>query len=307
MGTYLAEAFRAEGADVHLIGRNGPDARWGDPEALRQVIDGADLLVNLAGKSVNCRYDAANRAEILRSRVETTTELADAIAASSAPPRLWLNASTATIYRHAEDRPMTESDGEVGEGFSVEVARAWEAAFFAAELPQTRRVALRLAIVLGDGSALVPLIRLARFGLGGPQLDGRWPASRAKSAAGTYHRFRARWGRQRFSWVHLADVLGVIRFLDGHEELDGVVNVSAPHPVDNRVLMSALRRALGVPVGIPAFRWMLEVGAALIRTETELLLKSRWVVPERLTAAGYRFEYPELEPALRQIVVSRRG
>lgn len=306
MGAYLAEAFRAEGADVRLIGRNGPDASWGEPDALRRVIDGADLLVNLAGKSVNCRYDDTNRAEILRSRVETTTELAQAIAASSAPPPLWLNASTATIYRHAEDRPMTEADGEVGEGFSVEVARAWEAAFFAAELPQTRRVALRIAIVLGDGSALVPLIRLARFGLGGPQLDGRWPATRARLAAGTYHRFRARWGRQRFSWVHLADVLGVIRFLDEHEEIDGVVNVSAPNPVDNRVLMATLRQVLGMPFGIPAFRWMLEVGSALIRTETELLLKSRWVVPERLTAAGYRFQYPELEPALRQIIASRR-
>lgn len=305
IGRYLAEHYRASGATVLLVGRDGPDARWGDAEALRRAVTGADVLINLAGKSVNCRYGDANRAEIFRSRLETTRALREAVAASDAPPPVWFNASTATIYRHAEDRPMTESTGELGAGFSVNVARAWEAEFFEGELPGTRRVALRMAIVLGDGSALRPLIRLTHSGLGGPQLDGRWFATTARRNAGTFHEFRARSGRQRFSWVHIADVLGSIEFLRAHPELDGAVNIAAPNPSDNRTLMAALRRVLRVPAGLPAFRWMLELGTAVLRTETELVLKSRWVVPERLLAAGYEFAFPDLEPALRDIVAGR--
>ncbi len=301
IGKYLTDAFRAEGASVSLIGRHGPDAAWGDTAAINALIDGADVVINLAGKSVNCRYTAANRAEILRSRVDTTEALGAAIAAAKNPPALWINSSTATIYRHAEDRPQTERSGELGTGFSVSIAKAWEKAFFALELPKTRRVALRMAIVLGDGSVMPPLRRLARFGLGGAQLDGRWFSTPARRAAGTFHEFRARGGRQRFSWVHIADVLGVIRFVRDHKEIDGVVNVSSPTPTDSRGFMATLRQVLGVPFGIPTPRFVLEIGSFLIRTETELVLKSRWVVPETLEKAGYEFEFPELEPALRQI------
>jgi NAD dependent epimerase/dehydratase family enzyme len=306
IGTYLARTFRAEGSTVSIIGRTGPDAAWGDTAAITALLDGADLLINMAGKSVNCRYGPANRAEIMRSRIATTRELSDAIAACATPPVLWINSSTATIYRHAEDRPMTESTGELGTGFSVGIAKAWEAELLAADLPGTRRVALRMAIVLGDGSALLPLIRLARFGLGGPQLDGRWFRTKARVAAGTFHESRARWGRQRFSWIHIADVLGIIRFVRERADLDGVINASAPHPTDNVTMMRTLRKVLGVPFGLPAPRFVLEIGSALIRTETELVLKSRWVTPERLLAAGYEFQYPQLEPALRDIVESRR-
>ncbi|TXN32039.1 epimerase [Lacisediminihabitans profunda] len=302
IGRYLADAFRAEGARVSTVGRSGADAEWGDTAAIARLLDGADLLVNLAGKSVNCRYTPANRVEILRSRVDTTRELASAIRACATPPPLWINSSTATIYRHADDRPMTESTGELGKGFSVSVAKAWEEAFFAEDLPGTRRVALRMAIVLGDGSALVPLRRLARLGLGGPQLDGPWFSTPARLAAGTYHAFRTPNGRQRFSWIHIADVLGIIRFVREHEDIDGVVNASSPNPTDNVGFMARLRDVLGVPFGLAAPRWMLEVGSALIRTETELVLKSRWVVPERLEAAGYTFEHPVLDRALRDIV-----
>ncbi len=305
IGQYLAEAFRADGADVALIGRTGPDAAWGDTAAITRLIDGADLLVNLAGKSVNCRYGPANRAEILRSRVETTRELGDAVAACAHPPTLWVNASTATIYRHAEDRPMTESTGELGSGFSVGIAKAWEREFFAVETSGTRKVALRMAIVLGDGSALLPLIRLARFGLGGPQLDGRWFSTRARRAAGTFHEFRARGGRQKFSWIHIRDVFDIVRFVQRRADLDGILNASAPNPTDNRTFMTTLRHVLGVRIALPAYRWMLELGSLAIRTETELVLKSRWVVPERLIDAGYEFAYPELEPALREIVAER--
>ncbi|WP_209561465.1 epimerase [Frigoribacterium sp. PvP032] len=306
IGQHLAAAWRARGIRVSEIGRSGPDARWGDTAAITRLLDGADLLVNLAGKSVNCRYGPANRAEIMRSRVETTRELREAVLACAAPPRLWLNSSTATIYRHAEDRPMTESTGELGKGFSVDVATSWEREFFAGELPGTRRVALRMAIVLGDGSALVPLMNLARAGLGGPQLDGPWPATRARLAAGTHHHQGAEGGRQKFSWIHVDDVLGSIEWLREHDEVDGVVNLSAPNPSDNRTMMGIVRRAVGMPVGLPATRWMLELGTAVLRTETELVLKSRWVVPERLVEGGYTFVHPHLDETVKQIVAERR-
>ena len=317
MGRHFAEHFRAGGAEVVTIGRSAPvrsgqsavrwgqtTVRWGQTAAMTDMLEDSDLLVNLAGKSVNCRYSAANRAEILRSRVDTTHELAEAIRACETPPALWVNSSTATIYRHAEDRPMTESTGALGEGFSVEVAKAWESAFFAGELPGTRRVALRSAIVLGRGGALTPMLRLARFGLGGPQLDGHWMSTKARRAAGTFHDFRARGGRQKFSWIHIDDVLGIIEFLIREDDLDGVFNAASPNPTDNRTLMRTIRKVLGIPAGLPAVRWITELGAIGIRTETELILKSRWVVPERLSAARFTFEYPDLEQALRQIVNS---
>jgi NAD dependent epimerase/dehydratase family enzyme len=304
IGRFLAAAFIVDGATVSFIGRSGADARWGDTARIAAILDGADLLVNLAGKSVNCRYNEANRAEILRSRVETTRELGEAIRSCERPPALWVNSSTATIYRHAEDRPMTEADGEIGAGFSVDVATAWEREFFAGELPGTRRVAMRMAIVLGNGGALIPMLRLARFGLGGPQLDGHWFATAARRAAGTFHEFRARGGRQRFSWIHIADVLGIIQFLRGRPDISGIVNASSPNPSDNRTVMRTLRTVLGAPIGLPAPRWMLELGSIAIRTETELVLKSRWVIPERLEQLGYSFAYPELESAIREIVGS---
>jgi hypothetical protein len=307
MGRRLVAERRRAGEDVRTIGRADSDAVWGDTAAITALVDGADLVVNLAGRSVNCRYTAANRAEIVRSRVETTDELARAIAAASSPPPLWLNSSTATIYRHADDRPQTEVEGELGEGFSVEVAKAWERAFFEPDLPGVRRVALRTAIVLGRGSVMIPLTRLTRLGLGGAQLDGRWPGTRARIAAGVHHRFRptSSGGRQRFSWIHLDDVLAAIGFLREHEELDGVVNLSAPGVSENRTLMRELRRALHVPVGLPAPRWMLELGTFAIRTETELVLKSRWVEPQRLTDAGFVFRHTDLGTTIRGIL--RRG
>ena len=200
----------------------------------------------------------------------------------------------------AEDRPMTESTGEVGSGFSVEVAKAWEKALFADELPATRRVALRSTIVLGHGGVLGPVRDLARFGLGGSQYDGRWPVSAARRAAGTGHLPGARRGRQRFSWVHIEDVARIIDFLERNPALEGPVNAASPHPVDNVEFMATVRRALGARIGVPMPRWMLELGAIGMRTETELILKSRWVLPEMLTEAGFEFRYPFLEDAIRE-------
>ena len=299
MGSYLAGRYREHGREVVTIGRSGADLRWGEP-GIATAVDGAAMVVGLAGKSVNCRYTPANRAEIFRSRLETTAELSAAIAAAAAPPPLWVNSSTATVYRHAEDRPMTEAHGDIGSGFSVEVAKAWERALFADRLPGTRRIALRSAIVLGHGGVLGPIARLARLGLGGAQHDGRWPVSRARVAAGTAHYFGARRGGQRFSWVHVEDVARILDFVERTPSLEGPVNASSPNPVDNRTLMATVREVLGARIGPPMPRWMLELGAIGIRTETELVLKSRWVLPERLSLAGFEFSYAELEPALRE-------
>ncbi|MGY6499152.1 MAG: epimerase [Microcella sp.] len=301
VGRELVESYRQQGRDVTLIGRSGP-VPWNDPAAIATAVDGAAVLVNLAGRSVNCRYGPANREEILRSRVDTTRALSEAVARADQPPALWINASTATIYRHAMDRPQTESTGELGTGFSVSIARAWEDAFFAGELPNTRRVALRMAIVLGDGSALRPLAMLTRVGLGGAQHDGRWPITRARRAAGTAHEQGSSGGDQRFSWVHLDDVVRVHHWLESTPEVDGPLNVASPRPETNRELMAHLRRILRRPFGMPMRRWMLELGSFVIRTETELVLKSRWVVPERLEAAGFTFEHPDLDEALASIL-----
>jgi len=298
IGQDLARRWRAAGREVVTISRHGADLHWDDQAGIDAAVDGADLVVGLAGKSVNCRYTAANRAEISRSREQTTAALHTAVERAAAPPRLWVNSSTATIYRHAEDRPQTESAGELGTGFSVDVAKAWERALFLGDLPGTRRVALRTAIVLGDGGVLGTLRTLARLGLGGTQYDGRWPVGRARRAAGTGHRFGARGGRQRFSWVHLDDLAAIIAFLEEHPELEGPVNAVAPHASDNRTLMASIRRALGVPFGLPQPRWMLELGAIGIRTETELILKSRWVAPGKLLDAGYTFTHPDLDEAI---------
>lgn len=306
MGRHLTRRYRAAGREVVTISRSGADLDWSDPDGIAAAVDGAMLVVGLAGKSVNCRYTRANRDEIFRSRLETTAALGRAIALAAAPPPLWVNSSTATIYRHAEDRPMTEAGGELGTGFSVEVAKAWERELFARELPGTRRVALRSAIVLGGGDdasgagVLGPLRSLAVLGLGGAQHDGPWPVTRARRAAGTAHLQGASRGRQRFSWVHVEDVARIIDFLEQTPGLEGPINAAAPNPSDNATFMRIVRETLGARFGPPMPRWMLELGAIGIRTETELILKSRWVLPGRLEAAGFAFAHPELRGAIEE-------
>ncbi|PWD49931.1 NAD-dependent epimerase [Serinibacter arcticus] len=306
IGQHLVRRYRRAGREVVTVGRSGADVSWDDDAGIARAVDGAAIVVGLAGKSVGCRYNAANRAEIFRSRLETTAALSRAIAAAAVPPPVWVNSSTATIYRHAEDRPQTESDGELGEGFSVAVAKAWEEALDADDLPGTRRVALRAAIVLGRGGALGPIRGLARTGLGGSNWDGRWPITRARRAAGTAHEFRARRGTQRFSWIHVEDLARVIDLIETTPSLEGPVNASTPNPEDNRTFMALVRRSLGVRIGPPLPRWVLEIGAMMIRTETELVLKSRWVLPEKLVAAGFTFDHPTLEGALRDVLAPRQ-
>jgi uncharacterized protein (TIGR01777 family) len=288
LGEALGRRYLAEGYDVTTISRHAP--AWQGSKFLpwdgktlggwAQALEGADLLVNLAGKSVDCRYNERNRKDILSSRVDSTRVLGEAIEDAKLPPKVWFNSSTATIYRHAEDRPMDEATGEIGSGFSVEVATQWEEAFWASNTPKTRKTALRTALVLGKGAGVLsPLYRLARLGLGGTQGSGR----------------------QMFSWVHEEDFFRILRFME-EKTMEGTVNCTAPGPVMNREWMAALRKALKVPFGLPAPRFLLELGTFLLRTESELVLKSRWVIPTRLLQAGFKFKYPTLPEALADLV-----
>ena len=289
IGRYFRARFEKDGWTVRTIGRRGskgaPSAAWGDDDVrLARVLDGAELLVNLAGRSVSCRYNDRNKAAILESRVSTTAALGRAIALCRQPPSTWLNASTGTIYRNAVDRPQSEGDGEPGTGFSVDVARAWEAELDAAVTPGTRKIPLRIAIVLGrGGGALRPFANLARLGLGG----------------------RMGPGTQKFSWIHVEDLYRCVRFLHARKDITGPVNVASPDVVTNRELMRMVRRAYGARFGIPTPAWLLRLGAVLIRTETELVLKSRWVQPEKLLDAGFVYSQPELGRALQQIAKAR--
>jgi uncharacterized protein (TIGR01777 family) len=239
-------------------------------------IDGCDLVINLAGRSVNCRYTRRNRQEILDSRVNATKAIGQAIREATMPPKLWINAASATIYRHARDRPQDEYTGEEGSGFSVQVCQSWERAFFEQRTPFTRKVALRTAITLGEGGVLVPYRRLINWGLGGRQGSGK----------------------QMYSWVHIEDIGRAIEWFLDHPELEGVYNIAAPGPVTNACFMATLRKLMGRRFGLPAPTWLLNAGAALIGTETELVLKSRWVLPTKLENTGFRFRYPLIEEAL---------
>ena len=303
VGRAVVQALAEDGYAVRQIGRTAP-VQWHDAAALARAVDGADVVINLAGKSVNCRYTDRNRAGILNSRVETTRALREAIATAERPPRVWMNASTATIYRHSTDRPNAESDGEIGSGFSVDVATSWERELFAGSLPDTRRVALRMAIVIGDGPATRMLLNLARWGLGGTQFDGWCPPHHRYRGIGDQPTgpARAPWyrtrGRQRFSWVRIDDVVAAVRFIRDDPRMSGPVNVASPHPSDNRTLMRTLRSVVGAPVGLPAQRWMLEAAMWVLRTEPELVLKSRWVVPQALSDAGFTFGHTDLRAAL---------
>ncbi|MDP4132140.1 MAG: TIGR01777 family oxidoreductase [Bacteroidota bacterium] len=281
IGKNLKEEFKKMGCEVFVISRRTGDVQWSNIQKIAGILENADMVINMAGKSVDCRYNAKNKAEILRSRTETTRMLGEAIEKCKNPPALWINSSTATIYRHAEDRPMTEEQGEIGKGFSVDVATHWEKAFFAFHLKQTRQVALRMAIVLGkSGGVIKPFLNLVRFGLGGRQGNGK----------------------QMFSWIHIADVFNITLFVLEHKELSGVYNCSAPNPVSNEILMKTVREKTNTKFGLPSPAWLLKIGAVMIKTETELILKSRWVVPEKLLKAGYIFRYPFLDGALEDIL-----
>lgn len=288
----LAPWFGGRGREIVVLSRGDgvvPGARfvWWDGEALGdwvRELDGADVLINLAGRSVDCRYTTRNRAEIMNSRVLSTRVLGEAVKRCAKPPRVWMNSSTATIYKHRFDVANDEETGEIGataeakDAFSVEVARAWEEEFARVEVPGTRRVVLRAAMVFGSepGGVYSVMRRLVRLGLGGKMGDGR----------------------QFVSWIHANDFCRAIEWLLDHDSDEGVYNICAPNPIPNSEMMSAFRGVCKRLVGLPAARWMLEIGAFFMRTETELIIKSRRVVPGRLLAEGFAFEFPDMKLAL---------
>lgn len=289
LGRHLAAHFRELGYQVVSISRTGAgDVRWNarTPGPWVQELEGADLLVNLAGRSVDCRYTEANRRIILASRTDSTRVLGTAVAACVRPPKVWLNASTATIYPNTQGAAPanTETSATPGTSFSEEVGLAWEAAFAACPAPATRKVALRTAIVLGgDGGAFPVMARLARLGLCSPQATGQ----------------------QWISWLHIQDFCRAVAFLAQTADLSGPVNLCAPHPLRNWEFNALLARALRPPLRLPQPRWLLEIGALVLRTETELILKSRKVYPERLLAAGFQFEYERCEAAVNELLAKQ--
>ena len=295
LGGALAKHFRALGWDVIVLTRK-PKSRTDGVRELAwdartigdwaREVDGAEVVINLTGRSVDCRYTAKNRREIIESRVNSTRVIGEAIARCANPPRVWLNASSATLYLHTFDTPMDENGAqgataEAKDEFSIEVIRQWEQALEVAQTPRTRKVALRTTMVLGHArNSVFPVLRrLTRFGLGG----------------------RMGSGRQYVSWIHERDFCSAIEWLIAHEENSGAVNICAPNPLPNVEMMRLFREVCGAPFGLPATEWMLEVGAIFLRTETELILKSRRVVPGKLLASGFQFQFPEMRTALESL------
>ena len=303
VGNILARYFHAKGHTVTVFSRNPQPASWRvvtwdglTPGEWITDLERSDVCINLTGRSVNCRYNAANRRSIYDSRIKSTLLLNNVIASLNHPPRLWLNASTATIYRHALDRAMNETDGELGGSepgvpdtwnFSIDVAKGWEEGFFSTATPRTRKIAMRSALTLSPdrGGIFDVLSGLVRRGFGGTQ--------------GT--------GKQFVSWIHETDFVRAVDLLIAREEFYGVVNLASPNSVPNRDFMRVLRDAWGISVGLPAPGWIMEIGAWLMQTESELVLKSRRAVPDRLLAAGFRFLFPEWPAAARDLVARWRG
>ncbi|HEY2289796.1 MAG TPA: TIGR01777 family oxidoreductase [Thermoanaerobaculia bacterium] len=302
VGTILARAFHQDGHEVVVLSRSPAGAPWRsvpwDARTLgdwAREVDGADVVINLAGRSVNCRYNERNRREILESRVDSTRVLGEAVARAARPPRVWLQASTATIYAHRYDAPNDEATGIFGGAepdvpdtwrFSIDVAQRWERAFDEAPAPRTRKVKMRAAMVMSPdrGGIFDTILGLVRRGLGG----------------------RAGDGRQYVSWIHHRDFVRAVRWLIGHDAIDRAVSLAAPNPLPYADFMRALREAWGIPFGLPATRWMLEIGARLLGTETELVLKSRRVVPGRLLQEGFTFDFPTWPEAARDLCAAWR-
>jgi uncharacterized protein (TIGR01777 family) len=297
VGTILARAFQTGGHEVIILSRRAEKSDWRikkwDAETLgdwASEFENADAVINLAGRSVNCRYTDANRREIMDSRVKSTKIVGEALAKAKNPPKVWLQASTATIYAHRFDAPNDEISGIIGGGepngpdtwnFSIDVAKSWERAANEVDTPRTRKVLLRSAITMSpDREGIFDvLLGLVRKGLGGTSGDGR----------------------QYVSWIHEQDFIRSIYWLIEHEELSGAVNLAAPNPLPNRDFMRILREVWGTKIGLPATDLMLEVGAFFMRTETELVLKSRRIVPTRLVESGFKFDFPNWEDAARNL------
>jgi len=297
LGRTLTRWFEERGMEVIILTRSPTDGEHGkqifwDGKTLgpwAETLENAEAVINLAGRSVNCRYHPRNRKEIMDSRVNSTRILGEAIAARENPPAVWIQSSTATIYKHTFGAAHDES-GPIGshpdakDAFSIDVATKWEKAFEESPTPRTRRIIMRLAMVFDDepGTVYRILRRLVRFGLGGFM----------------HH------GRQYMSWIHAEDFCRIMEWMIENPEAEGIYNVCAPHPAPNREMMKTFRQVEGVPFGLPAYLWMLELGAFVLRTETELIIKSRRVVPVRLLDEGFEFKFTEMKEVLKELRAS---
>lgn len=292
IGKALAAYFKAQ-FDVVILSRNNQVDEEGvryvywdgkTPGYWQKELEGITALINMTGRSVDCRYNQTNKDQIYNSRLSSTYILGIAIEQCLIKPKVWLNSSSATIYRHAEDRPMTEFTGDLGKGFSVDVCKKWEQMFNSFSYLGVRQIALRTAIVLGKNKGvMIPFTNLVKFGLGG------------KAAS----------GNQMFSWIHIDDVCRAIDFLIHENSCNGAYNISSPNPITNKVFMHCLRKQMHIPIGLAQPKWLLTIGARLIKTETELILKSRWVIPERLQQAGFTFTFNTIERALKHLVMEQ--
>ncbi len=291
MGKHLSAYFLSKKWSVIVLTRSPKECKkenyqeiYWDAKTMggwEQLLDGAELLINLTGRSVDCRYNTKNKAKIINSRIDSTNVLHKAIAGCVQAPKLWINASTATIYRDSRDKMMTEKNGEIGTDFSMGVAKKWEHAFFSTTHKNTRQVALRTSLVLGkNGGVITPLVQLVKYGLGGHHGDGK----------------------QKFAWIHIADVMGIIAHIYENKSIVGAINCTAPNTITNDDFMHALRATMQVKHGINHPKWMLKLGAIFIGTEAELILKSRWVYPEIICESGYEFEFKNIQKALKAIL-----
>lgn len=280
IGTYIAERFQKAGYNVQIVSRNPEHISW-NPIGLTEALEGAEAVINLAGKSISCLHTEENRKAIIESRINTTLWLGNALLACIKPPKVWINASATGIYKPSFDHLMTEEETEYGDDFLAEVVKHWEKTFFAFQLSDTRQIALRTSVVLGKGGgALQPLVTLSRLWLGGKQGDGR----------------------QIMSWIHEEDYFQILQFLIASKNIHGVINCTSPQPIPNREFMEQLRNCLRVPVGISAPEFAVKIGARLQGIEPDLVLNSVNVYPKRLLDAGFRFAYPDVAKALKDLL-----
>ena len=285
IGNCVSKHFSNKGWEVVVLSRqrknvneNCRNTYWNGRELddWCEELEEATAVLNLSGKSVDCRYTDSNKQEILNSRIESTKAIGEAIRNCKRPPLMWLNSSSATIYDHSYFVPNGE-DGIIGDDFSMNICKEWEETFFSYDALNIKQVALRMTIVLGkDGGAYKGLSRLTKLLLGGKHGNGA----------------------QMFSWIHESDLCNAIEHIL-ESKFSGIYNLAAPSPICNRTFMEAMRKVLGVKYWVNQPRWLLELGAFFVRTETELLLKSRFVIPKRLMNEGFQFEYKNINECLR--------
>lgn len=286
LGKNLEDYFTGKGDHVYILTRSPKrknEIYW-DAKTIgewRNVLEQADVLINLTGKSVDCRYHEQNRTEIYTSRIESTGILQKAVDHCAVPPKIWLNASSATIYVHSEKHLNTEKNGIIGDDFSMNICKSWEEEFFKTQTERIRKVALRTSIVLGNNGGAFPKLKMiTKLGLGGKQ--GR--------------------GNQMVSWIHIDDFCRAVDWIIQNGDIDGAINITAPAPLSNEVMMKKLRKQLRAAFGLDAPVWQLEIASVFLNTETELLLKSRNVYPGKLMESRFHFSYPTFDEAIQALL-----